>query len=847
MVKVCFQTLFLLLLTFGASPVFAQFNNLGYSDSTQILLVFENEQDTADINELKNQWQATELGTTPLTRIHLWQIPLDTVNAYGGPIGIQNHAIGRAKIKSEGLNFSVPLIINDDDDEYNENEANAPPCYPDSIFACNPGNFAVNVAFTDTGLDGFATGTNTVWQPNHPEFANRLWRNTGEVNKPLAVDNDKNGFLDDVKGWDFQQNDNFPQDENAHGTHTAGIAAGKFEFNDDNNRNKILVLKTHSPTGEASMWQLAQAIDYALRNNMKIINMSLAYLAPADTSGKPSVMEYLMEFAKVHRGTLFVAAAGNDALDIDQPLTLADGSPVLYCPANLPNDNLIVVGAGTCDNQLAYFSNFGASSVDLVAPGVDIFSPILSGNYGYFTGTSMAAPQVAAAAALAGSKTSIFNWKKIKSDILTKSTASAALEGLTVSGRMLAFCDEYPTGSPLLVTAAANKIHCLGSSTVLTASATGGTAPYTFAWSGGGTAASKTISAAGIYTVTATDNSGATATETIQIFNSSTPLADVPVDAIECDGTSTILEIQNTVAGAAYLWNTGAKTTSITVAPVQTTIYTVTTTLPTGCTSVSEITVPVLKLNLPAIPSQTICPCQTATLTAQPTGGVQPLEFLWTPGSAITPQITVSPTAASTTFTVQVSDAVGCLRTATTKVLVKCQTPTAASPVVNTQNQTLIFNWTPNCTANLWQIRWRCSPTAAWTTVNISNGAATSHTVSLPASCIPSWQIRGRCCNNKYSLWSSIVSARPAAGERSDFLENENLKIFPNPADEFLQLETGATASERRGQIFSSDGKLAQEFSLPADAERAEIFVGDLPAGVYFLKIGGEHLAFAKR
>lgn len=91
------------------------------------------------------------------------------------------------------------------------------------------------------------------------------------------------------------------------------------------------------------------------------------------------------------------------------------------------------------------------------------------------------------------------------------------------------------------------------------------------------------------------------------------------------------------------------------------------------------------------------------------------------------------------------------------------------------------------------------------------------------------------------------MSARPAAGERSDFLENENLKIFPNPADEFLQLETGATASERRGQIFSSDGKLAQEFSLPADAERAEIFVGDLPAGVYFLKIGGEHLAFAKR
>ena len=907
-----FLTILLALLAGTAS---AQFSNYEYADSTQILLIFEDEQDTAAINALKNEWQATEIGTTPLTRIHLWQIPADTVAAYGGPIGIQNHAIGKAVIKGEGLNFSVPAMLNVDNDDDDEYDPENPPCYPDSIFICAAGPHTVNVAFTDTGFDGFDTGTNTVWQPNHPEFNNRHWRNMGEVGKTLGVDNDKNGFVDDVRGWDFQHGDKLPLDENAHGTHTAGLAAAKFDANADGKRNKIMVLQSHDALGNASMWQLVQALDYALRHGAQIVNMSLAYLSPVNASGKPTVMEYLMEFAKVQRGTLFVAAAGNDSLDVDQPLALADGTPVRYFPANLPNDNLIVVAAGTCSNALAPFSNFGATSVDLAAPGLDIYSAILGGNYGYLTGTSMAAPHVAAAAALAGSHNADFNWKKIKSDILTKSTASSALSGLTTSGRMLAFCGEYSGSSPLLASVKASQILCLGGSTTLTATPTGGTAPYTFSWSGGGSAAQKTITAPGTYTVTLTDQTGATATETVKIFGSSAPLADVPVDTIFCNETTATLALQNTVGGASYLWSNGKTTPAITVAPAQTTVYTVTTTLPTGCTSISQITLPVRRFTanmaaqnlcrggcatlaptlaggaapfqfqwstgqsgptveqcptttktyrvtvtsdegctaiasatltvraqpkIATIPAQTICPCGSATLTAQTSSGTAPYTYLWMPGNLTGQTVTVSP-AAKTTYGLTVTDAFGCTATKTATVSLRCQPPVGQPPVLNAQNQTATFNWQPICTANSWQLRWRCGTSGAWTTVNIANPAATAHTVAVPAGCSPNWQIRGRCCDNKWSVWSAVAATRPVAAERHSLPETEGLKIYPNPATDFLQIEWPAGQTESQAQIFTLEGKSVRQFLLLPGSAAQRVFVGDLPPGFYFLRLADGH------
>ena len=85
-----------------------------------------------------------------------------------------------------------------------------------------------------------------------------------------------------------------------------------------------MTLKTHNQNGEASMWQLMQAMDYALSHDIKIVNLSLAYWSPVNANGKPSIMEYMMEFGKTYKGMLFVAAAGNDSINIDLPITKSE-------------------------------------------------------------------------------------------------------------------------------------------------------------------------------------------------------------------------------------------------------------------------------------------------------------------------------------------------------------------------------------------------------------------------------------------------------------------------------------------------------------------------------------------
>nr|MBK9650220.1 S8 family serine peptidase [Bacteroidota bacterium] len=343
----------------GPVSLQAQSDFLEYADSTQILLVFDDEQDTAAINELKQELQAVELATTPFTRIHLWQIPLDTIAAYGGVSGILNHAIGKPRIKGGSMNYSAPLMLNIDDNDDDPGVPQAPLCYNDSLFDCIAGTTAVNMSFMDTGFDGEPTGTRAVWLPNHPIFINRPFQNAGVSGKSLNIDNDKNGFTDDVRGWDFHNNDNMPLDDNGHGSHTAGLAALKQSENNDMKRNKIMMLKTHNQEGVGSIWQVVQAIDYALRFDIKIVNMSFAYLSPVNANGKPTIVEYLMDFGKTYKGTLFIAAAGNDSINIDLPIILNNGMAVKYCPAALPNPNIIVVAAGTCENELASFSNYG--------------------------------------------------------------------------------------------------------------------------------------------------------------------------------------------------------------------------------------------------------------------------------------------------------------------------------------------------------------------------------------------------------------------------------------------------------------------------------------------------------
>ena len=905
--KIYFQWLCLFSLMMGfQQPTFGQFSNYEYADSAQILLVFDNEQDTAAINELKNELQAVALGVSPLTRVHLWQIPLDTVTAYGGPIGVQNHAVGKAVVKGGDINFSTNTILpveDDDDDEEGD------PCYHDTAFTCSPGDNPVLVAFTDTGLDGFSTGEQDIWQHRHLEFDSRLWQNPGEAGTSLFSDDDANGFEDDVQGWDFTQADNLPIDENQHGTHTAGTTAGLLLSNEET-LARLMILQTHNQVGEGSLWHLVNALDYAFRNNVKIVNMSLAYLSPVNSFNKPTVLEYLMDFGKVHTGTLFIAAAGNDTLNIDNPLTLADGTPVRYNPANQTTDNLIVVAAGDCQNELAPFSNYGATSVDLAAPGLNIYSTILSGNYDYLSGTSMAVPHVTAAAVLSGSQLPTFHWKRIKSDILNLSLPASGLSEVTVSGKMLAFCDHYSGNSTLEVTIKANQILCLGGNATLMAKPSGGTSPYTYQWSNGGTTVQTSVSVAGFYTVTLTDGSGTTTSETVEINSFAAPIMDIQQDSMQCFESSALLTIGNPTSGAQYHWSNGTTGTTIEVSPMQTSVYTVTATLPSGCSNTATVQVPVGGLNvvLPAVATcsgdctelspmvsgadgpyiylwntgettqsiikcptsnktyrvtvtsgngctgiatvlvtvrpkpliaamanQSICPCASAVLNANVSSGTSPYSYVWQPGNATTSGITVAP-AVTTLYIVSVTDAQGCTASRSVKVSLKCRPPGALSSDINPENQTATFNWQPVCTSTAWQMRWKCGGNT-WNNVNIPNPAQLSVMINLPVNCNNlTWQVRGRCCNNSWSTWNQAATLQAGMEDRSVGVQAPVSIVYPNPVAEHLFLHLEVDEDNMEAAVFSTTGQLMLKARLsPGDLHKIE--VGDLPAGVYLIKI----------
>ncbi len=239
----------------------------------------------------------------------------------------------------------------------------------------------VVVAVIDTGIDY-----------NHPDITANVWINPGEI-AGNGVDDDHNGFVDDVRGWDFigpaywqPVPDNDPNDGHFHGTHVAGTIAAV----GDNNlgvvgvawRAKVMAVKALDDSGTGTDSAVAQAITYAVDNGADVINASLS------GEGTSQAIADAINYAQAH-GVVFVAAAGNNSADLDAKD---------YYPANVPA--AIAVSALSPSESLSAFSNRG-SKVELAAPGEDILS-LEKGTNGYFRleGTSMAAPHVSGVAAL---------------------------------------------------------------------------------------------------------------------------------------------------------------------------------------------------------------------------------------------------------------------------------------------------------------------------------------------------------------------------------------------------------------------------------------------------------------
>jgi hypothetical protein len=229
------------------------------------------------------------------------------------------------------------------------------------------------VAVIDTGVDY-----------THLDLDGNIWVNQGEI-AGNGIDDDGNGFVDDVRGWDFVANDNSPMDEQGHGTHVAGtIAAEKNEFGVTGvaYNAKIMPVRVLNAGGSGSVSNIAAGIKYAADNGADVINLSLG-------GAYSSEIEDAVQYATA-KGSVVVMAAGNESAS--QPSS----------PANLANQWGIAVGAVDRTNRMANFSNKASiPPLDyVVAPGVDIYSTTPGNTYSSFNGTSMATPHVAGVAAL---------------------------------------------------------------------------------------------------------------------------------------------------------------------------------------------------------------------------------------------------------------------------------------------------------------------------------------------------------------------------------------------------------------------------------------------------------------
>ena len=277
------------------------------------------------------------------------------------------------------------------------------------------GSTTMVVGMCDSGIRG-----------THEDIAGNLWTNPGET-AGNGVDDDGNGYIDDTWGWDFWNNDKDPTDDNGHGTHTAGTVGAR-----GNNAKgvtgvcwnvKMVGLKIGSASGSVSVSAGISAINYCVTKGIKLSNHSWG------GGSFSSAMDAAITNAR-NAGHLLVCSAGNSGLN-------NDATPSY--PASYSQDNILSVAATDNDNRLASFSNYGATRVDLGAPGVNIYSTYGKSNtsYSYLSGTSMAAPHVTGVAALVWGANPSLSYSQVRSKILSTVKPISALSGKTVTGGVL--------------------------------------------------------------------------------------------------------------------------------------------------------------------------------------------------------------------------------------------------------------------------------------------------------------------------------------------------------------------------------------------------------------------------
>lgn len=304
------------------------------------------------------------------------------------------------------------------------------------------------VAVTDSGVDY-----------THEDLISNMWRNPGEI-PDNGIDDDKNGYVDDIVGWDFATDDNKPYDltvdlfallfgggNPGHGTHVSGVIASTM----NNGKGmagvaphaQIMGLRFITEKGSGTTESAIRAIDYAVKNGAKVINASWG--GEKGDEDDTALVEAIQRAEKA--GVIFAAAAGNgrEGKGYDN-----DNDPKPSIPATLAISNVVSVAAIDSKDELGAFSNFGNRSVRLGAPGVKVLSTVPGNRYqdtvidipflgmtATWDGTSMATPHVSGAFALAWSDHPTYTYTEILDLVLKNVKPIAALNGKTVTGGRL--------------------------------------------------------------------------------------------------------------------------------------------------------------------------------------------------------------------------------------------------------------------------------------------------------------------------------------------------------------------------------------------------------------------------
>ncbi len=331
-----------------------------------------------------------------------------------------------------------------------------------TAWATTTGSAKVTVAVIDTGIDY-----------THPDLYLNVWINQGEIpnrdsfadvdhdglitfrdlNAPdnlgkvpntnqtsyidaadiLAAwsdgtDADGNGYVDDLIGWNFIDNNNNPLDGYGHGTHVSGtigaVGNNKVGVAGVNWSTSLMALRIGDNAGNLSYQAAIDAIDYAANNGARVSNAS--WIVTGGQVGDP--LYNAINYAN-SKGLLVVAAAGNNGFNNDK-------SPWRSYPASFDLPNIISVTATDSKDQQPHWANYGKTSVDLGAPGVNVYSTV-PGGYAYYSGTSMATPHVVGTAALILAQNPTLTSAQVKADILNNTDPVSSLAGRTVTGGRL--------------------------------------------------------------------------------------------------------------------------------------------------------------------------------------------------------------------------------------------------------------------------------------------------------------------------------------------------------------------------------------------------------------------------